>query len=80
MKEFVEYLVKNLVDHPDQVKVDLFEGTAGLLVELRVAQEDVGKVIGRAGNTIKSIRTIVATVCAKLGKKMRLELIEQPKT
>ena len=55
MKEFVEYLIKNLVDDPNSVDVRCFEGERGMIVEVRVAQPDIGKIVGRHGNTIKSL-------------------------
>lgn len=77
MKEFVEYLVKNLVEFPDHVKVECFEGERGMIVEIRVNQGDVGKVVGKRGATINAIRTIAMTVCARLGRKVKVELVEE---
>lgn len=76
MKEFVEYIVKNLVDAPDNVKVECFEGERGMIVEIRVDPADVGKVVGKKGATINAIRTIAMMVCARLGRKVRVELVE----
>lgn len=76
MKEFIEYLVKNLVDHPENVTVNCNQNDKGLVIQLRVAQEDVGKVVGRKGQIIKSLRTIVLSVCARLGQRVQLELID----
>lgn len=76
MKEFVEYIVKNLVDNPDVVDVRCLEGERGVIIEIRVAQSDVGKVVGKHGRTIKALRTVVMTVCSRLGKRARVELIE----
>lgn len=76
MKDFIEYLVKNLVQNPDDVKVECFEGERGMIVEIRVSQEDVGKVVGKKGSTINAIRTISMMICARLGRKVRVELIE----
>ncbi len=76
MKEFIEYLVKNLVDHPERVEVKCIEGERGMLVEVRVGPQDVGKVVGRKGMTIKALRTICAMICARLGRKVRVELVE----
>jgi predicted RNA-binding protein YlqC (UPF0109 family) len=76
MKEFVEYLIKNLVDYPESVNIQCFEGDRGIVVEIRVAQTDIGKIIGRHGNTIKALRTIVSSVSSRIGKHVRLELIE----
>ena len=76
MKEFVEYIVKNLVDNPEAVEVKSFEGERGMIIEIRVAQTDIGKVVGKHGRSIKALRTVVMTVCSRLGKRARLELIE----
>ncbi len=76
MKEFIEYIVKNLVDHPDDVKIAEIEGTRTTVYELRVGQGDLGKVIGKEGRTAKSIRTLLAAVAARHGKRAVLEILE----
>lgn len=76
MKEFVEYIVKNLVDAPHDVNVNCYEGDRGMIVEVRVNPQDVGKVVGRKGNTIKALRTIAMMICARLGRRVRVEIIE----
>ncbi len=76
MKEFIEYLIKNLVDFPDKVDVRCIEGEQGMIIEIRVGPDDVGKVVGRKGNTIKALRTIAMSVCARLGRRVRVELVE----
>ena len=76
MKEFVAYIVKNLVDEPDLVTVHCDQGERGLVVEIRVGQKDIGKVVGRKGTTINALRTIAMTACARLGHKVRVELVE----
>lgn len=76
MKEFVEYLVKNLVDSPDEVNVSCVEGDKGMIIEIKVGNNDVGKVVGRKGVTIKALRTISMMVCARLGRRVRVELVE----
>lgn len=76
MKEFVEYLVKNLVDQPEAVEVLCSEGEKGWLFQIKVASDEVGKVIGRKGLTIKSLRTIVSSVYARLGHRVQLEILE----
>jgi uncharacterized protein len=76
MKEFIEYIVKNLVDNPDHVDIKCYEGDAGVIVEVRVNSDDVGKVVGRKGLTIKALRTIAITACARLGHRVRVELLE----
>jgi hypothetical protein len=76
MKEFVEYIVKNLVDHPDAVNVVEVEGSRTTVYELRVGEGDLGKVIGKEGRTAKSIRTILAAASARQGKRAVLEILE----
>jgi predicted RNA-binding protein YlqC (UPF0109 family) len=76
MKAFIEYIVKNLVDKPEAVIVNCFEGDSGVVVELRVDSNDIAKVVGRRGRTINAVRTIVMMACARLGHRVRVELIE----
>ncbi len=76
MDEFVAYLVKNMVNLPEQVDVRAVEGQSGLLIEIRVAPEDVGKVVGRKGNVIRSLRTLAMTIGARMGRRIHLEIIQ----
>ena len=76
MKEFVENIVKHLVDNPDQVDVTEIAGSRTTVLELRVAQADLGKVIGKEGNTAKSIRTILSAAAARKGQRAVLEILE----
>lgn len=76
MEEFVAYIIKNLVSKPEAVQVASIEGTEPLKIEIRVAPEDVGKMIGRKGNTINALRTIVRTVATRLGQQVQVELIQ----
>lgn len=76
MREFVEYIVKSIVDNPDQVEVGEVQGTRTTVYELRVAQSDLGKVIGKGGQTAKSIRTLLAAAAARQGKRAVLEILE----
>jgi len=76
MKEFIEYIVKHLVDKPDEVVVNGIEGERTIVYELRVGDGDMGKVIGRRGQTAKSIRTLLAAASAKNGKRAVLEILE----
>ena len=76
MKEFVESIVKALVDNPDAVVLKEIEGERTTVFELRVCPGDLGKVIGKAGNTAKAIRTIMLAVSAKKGKRAVLEILE----
>jgi hypothetical protein len=75
MKDFIAYLIKNLVDQPTSVDVQIFDGQQGTIVEIRVSNEDVAKVVGRQGRTIKALRTIAMTVGARFGRRVRVELI-----
>lgn len=75
MKDFIAYLIKNLVDKPDAVEVQIFDGQQGTIVEVKVSPEDISKVVGRQGRTIKSLRTIAMTVGARFGRRVRLELV-----
>ncbi|MFH1943635.1 MAG: KH domain-containing protein [bacterium] len=76
MKEFVEFMAKHLVDHPEAVRVTEVVGERTTVYELRVGEGDLGKVIGRKGQTAKSIRTLLAAVSAKRGKRSVLEILE----
>ncbi len=77
MKELVELLAKSLVDHPDQVAVREVEDDQSLLLELRVAPDDVGKVIGRQGRTIMAMRTLVHAAAIKTQRRAQLEIVEE---
>ena len=76
MKELLLYVAKNLVDHPEAVTVTEIEGETTVL-ELRVAPEDMGKVIGRQGRIAKEIRTVVKSVAQRIGKKVSVEIIDE---
>ena len=76
MKEFIEFIAKHLVDHPESVEVTEVEGERTTVYELRVGEGDLGKVIGRKGQTAKSIRTLLAAASAKRGKRSVLEILE----
>ena len=76
MKEFVEYIAKHLVDKPDEVQVTEVDGERVTVYELRVGDGDLGKVIGRKGQTAKSIRTLLSAISAKRGKRSVLEILE----
>ncbi len=75
MKELVEYLVKSLADHPDEV--ELHEEDAGdtLVLRLKIAEADVGKIIGKNGSTINAIRTLVQAAASSHKKKAKLEVL-----
>ncbi|HKK21809.1 MAG TPA: KH domain-containing protein [candidate division Zixibacteria bacterium] len=76
MKDFIEFIVKALVDNPDEVSVKEILGSRTTVYELRVGQGDLGKVIGKNGQTAKSIRTLLAAVSARQGKRAVLEILE----
>ena len=76
MKEFVECLVKELVDKPEQVRVNEIIGQRVVILELHVGDGDIGKVIGRNGQTAQSLRTLLGAASAKLGKRSVLEILE----
>ncbi len=75
-KEFVEYIVKEIVDNPEKVQVERKIDEMGVLLELTVAPEDMGKVIGKEGNTAKSIRTLLRVLGAKNNARVNLKIIE----
>lgn len=76
MKEYIEFIVKALVDSPDDVDIREVEGTRTTVYELRVNQADLGKVIGKQGQTARSIRTLLAAAAARHGKRAVLEILE----
>lgn len=76
MKEFIETIVKALVDHPDQVNLTEVQGERTTVYELHVGEGDLGKVIGKHGQTAKSIRTLISAISAKKGKRAVLEILE----
>ncbi|HVP37474.1 MAG TPA: KH domain-containing protein [Terriglobales bacterium] len=76
MKQFIETIVKNLVDHPDQVSVSEVDGEKTTVYELRVGPGDLGKVIGKKGRTASAIRTLISAASAKKGKRAMLEILE----
>ncbi|MBE0467750.1 MAG: KH domain-containing protein [Candidatus Desulforudis sp.] len=75
MKELVEILARSLVDEPDQVSVNVVEQDKTLLVELRVAPEDMGKVIGKQGRIAKAMRTLVKAAATKQRKRVTMEIV-----
>ncbi len=76
MKELVEQIAKVLVDDPDKVEVHAIDGEQVTVLELRVAPDDLGKVIGKQGRTARSIRTILNAAGVKLKKRYTLEILE----
>ncbi len=76
MKDLIKYISQSLVDNPDKVEVTEVIGEQTSVIELRVAKEDLGKVIGKQGRTAKAIRTILSATSAKVHKRAVLEIIE----
>jgi hypothetical protein len=76
MKELVTYIARSLVDKPEQVSVAEVEGNQTTVLELTVAKEDLGKVIGKQGRTAQAMRTILSAVSSKIKKRTVLEIIE----
>ena len=76
MKELLLYMAKNLVDDPEAVTVTEVDGDDGKVLELRVAEGDMGKVIGRQGRIAKEIRTIIKTVAQRTGEKFTVEIVD----
>lgn len=76
MKEFVEYIAKQLVDQPELVTIEEVVENDKLLLKLRVAQPDIGKVIGKKGRTAFALRTLAAAVGKKQGKEVMLEVLD----
>lgn len=77
MKEFVAYIVKNLVDYPDKVVIKEIGGTQTLIIELSVEKSDIGKIIGKKGKTINAIRTLLMSVASRNGIRVNLEILEE---
>lgn len=75
MKDLVEYIAKALADNPSQVSVSEIEGENSLILELRVAPEDMGRIIGREGRTANAMRALVRVLAAKQGKRVTLEIV-----
>lgn len=76
MKALVTFLAESLVDHPEEVKVSQVEGEKSLILELRVAPTDMGKVIGRQGRIAKALRTVVKAAAPKGGKLVHVEIVD----
>ncbi|KJS31700.1 MAG: RNA-binding protein [Desulfatitalea sp. BRH_c12] len=76
MKDLVKFIAQALVDHPEQVSVNEIEGNQTSVLELKVAKDDLGKVIGKQGRTAQAIRTLLSAASAKLKKRTVLEIIE----
>ncbi|MCR5235392.1 MAG: KH domain-containing protein [Lachnospiraceae bacterium] len=79
MKELVEVIARSLVDKPDEVVVSQREDDNAIIVELKVAQSDMGKVIGKQGRIAKALRTVVKAASAKESKKVMVDILDAPK-
>ena len=77
MRELVEYIIKQIVDSPDEVEVQEIKAEKVILLEISVAKDDMGKVIGRGGRVANALRTIVGAVAAKLKKRVMVEILEE---
>lgn len=76
MEELLTYVAQNLVDNPDQVNVTRLQGEEGTVLELRVASQDMGKVIGRQGRIAKEIRTLIRSVAQRTGTKVTVQIVD----
>ena len=76
MKDLIELIARALVDNPDEVAVTALEGSQATVLELKVAKEDLGKIIGKQGRTAKSLRTILGAASAKKRRRILLEIVE----
>lgn len=76
MREFLEFIAKHLVDHPDVVALDQEERENKIIFRLKVNEQDIGKVIGRKGRTAQAMRTLLAAIAAKEGKRAILEIAD----
>ncbi len=74
--ELVNQIAQSLVDRPQEVRVNAIQGGQTILLELRVAKDDIGKIIGKQGRTAQAIRTLLAAVSAKIKKRTVLEIVE----
>jgi hypothetical protein len=77
MKELVQLLARSLVTHPDAVEVKETQGDTASVLELKVAKEDLGRIIGKQGRTAKSIRTILNAAASRTNRKVVLEIVEE---
>lgn len=78
MRDLILYIARGLLDKPERVTVTEIEGDQTTVLELKVAPEDLGKIIGRQGRTAKALRTVVNAAALKAGKRVILEIIEKP--
>jgi len=76
IKEFLEYLVKQIVDKPEEIKISEKGGEQVIMFEIRVNKQDFGKILGKHGKNIQAVRALVSAVSAKAGKRTIIEIIE----
>lgn len=76
MRDFITFIVKNIVDHPDKIILDQEEKDGKIVFMLQVAQDDIGKVIGKSGSHAMALRTLLTSVAAKEGKRAVLEIAD----
>jgi len=76
MKDLLEYLAKALVDHPDDVQIEMIEGERSVILQLKVHPDDIGKVIGKQGRIAQALRTLVKAAATKQGKNAIVEILD----
>jgi predicted RNA-binding protein YlqC (UPF0109 family) len=76
MKEFIEFIARHLVDHPEELTLEQEEKDNSIIVRIKVGEADVGKIIGKKGRTAQSLRTLLSAVAAKSGKRAILEIAD----
>lgn len=79
MEEFVAYIIMNLVNNPDDVKVKTLETQRGITIEVRLNKSDIGRVVGHKGKTIQALRTIASIIGVRLQRRIQIEIIEEHK-
>jgi predicted RNA-binding protein YlqC (UPF0109 family) len=75
-KDFIEFVVKNIVDYPDQVFIERTIDDLGVLITLKVAKDDMGKIIGKGGQTAKAMRVLLRLIGSKNGERVNLKILE----
>lgn len=76
MLDYVLGILRPLVDHPDEIRITTLDGEKTLLMELRCHSQDIGKIIGKNGKTIGSVRTLISTLAARSGRRALIEVVE----
>ncbi len=76
MRELVEFIARTLVDHPDAVQVREVEGERTIVIEVTVAPDDIGKIIGRQGRIVNALRTVVRAAAVRTGKRVTVEILQ----